>query len=100
MVEKNGGFEDVTSHNLWDTIFQEKDFSEILTQGQAKNMKELYEQYLFHFEKTCSMLVFPSLLEKYEKKLENLVPSFLSEVQTYSYPKNTFKDPLFLAEVL
>jgi len=98
-VENAGGFEEVTSQNLWHS--QDLIFIDIVSASQLKSLKEFYEHYLFHFEKFCSKKVPSIQLENHEKKIEKLDPSLLEEIPIFVQNSNfNIRDDGFIKDII
>ena len=81
LVEGKGGYEEVTGLNQWDS-FKNPAFDELLDASKRRSLKEFYQDYLFHYEKThCSSHVIQTSLDNYNKTIERLDPGLLEGFQ-------------------
>ena len=88
LVENMGGFEEVTSHGMWRTLDKNGVFTDVTTASNLKNLREFYEDYLFHFEKSCSKKLPKCDLENYEKNIEKMDPALLEETPIFVHGKD------------
>ena len=84
LVEDSGGFEEVTSQSLWDSLNKNEMFNELIVASNKKNLKEVYQDYLFHYEKIYSQKSLKTKLQNYEKNIEKLDPKLLGDIKIFT----------------
>jgi len=100
LVEDSGGFEEVTSQSFWDFINKNEIFNDLIVASKKKNLKEVYQDYLFHFEKIYSQKSLKTKLENYEKDFEKLNPNLLGDINIFTASKGlSLFDDKFLKDM-
>lgn len=97
LVEHEGGYEEMTSKSEWPSLSKNTYFKELLQASNAKTLKDFYQIYLFHFEKTHSQKALRVNLENYRTNMVKLNPKLLNDIDIFTVEENPdFYNEIFL----